>query len=87
MASGLERLAMFVGPGVLGQVAALLKHRIGIPVLGLLGKPVTTLDHQNPETGGCQHPRQGAATGTAANDHHIKMLTVVDLQLFGPWQG
>ena len=87
MGAGLVRLACAVEPGVHRQGAALLKHRISIRVLGLLGQPVAPLQHQNLQAGGCQSPGQGAATGATADDHQIEVGSVFNLSLLGNRQG
>ena len=87
MAAGLKRLAMLVMPYVFGDVTAFLKHLLRIPILRFLGQPVAALQHQNLEATGGQMARQGAATGSAADDHHIEMGPIGHLQLGGIGQG
>ena len=81
MATGLEGLAVFVEPGILRDVAVLLEHRVGIPVLRFLGQPVAPLQHQHLQTCGSQMAGQGAATGPTADDHHVEVGAVGHLQL------
>ena len=83
MAAWLKRLAVLVVPHILGDVAPLLEDLLRIPVLGFLREPVATLQHQNLQAAGGQVARQGAAAGTAADDHHIKVGPICHLQLAG----
>jgi hypothetical protein len=45
----LKRLVVLIKPGVFRDIAALLEHFFGIPILGFLGQPIPTLQHQNLE--------------------------------------
>ena len=83
MASRLKRLAVLVGPDVLRQVTSLLEDRIGVPVLGLLGQPITAFQHQDFQPCRGQHTRQRSPASTAADDHNIEMITIAHLQLIG----
>ena len=47
----LERLALVVVPGVLGDVAVVDEHVLGEPVLRLPRQPVATLEQQDPLAG------------------------------------
>ena len=64
----LERLAVLVVPGVLGDVAVVDEDVGGRPVLRLARQPVAALDQQHPLAGRSQAVDEGAPAG-AATDH------------------
>jgi hypothetical protein len=67
----LERLAVRVEPGVLGDVAVVDEDVLGEPVRRLARQPVATLQQQDPLARRRQAPRQGAASRTGADDDDV----------------
>ena len=71
----LERLAVPVEPGVLGDVPTGHKHRLGIPVLQLPGQEIPALQQQDPLPRRRQGVGQGAPARAGPNDDHVIVLT------------
>ena len=81
MGARLEWVAFAVVPDVLGEITALLEHRIRIPVLGFLRQPVAALEDQNSQPGWSQHTGQSSAARTTPDNQHIEMADLRLLQL------
>ena len=77
---GLERLAVGVVPGVLGDVLAVDEHRLGVPVVHLPGQEVAPLEEQDPLARAGQRVGQRAAAGAAADDDDVVVLGHVRLR-------
>ncbi len=70
---GRERLAGLVVPALLGAIAMLDEHRLGVPVLGLARQVLAPLQDQNRLAGGRQPLGDGPAPRARADDHHVEM--------------
>ncbi len=64
----LERLAVGVVPGVLGQVLPVDEDLLGVPVVHLPRQEVAPLEDEDALAGRGQRVREGAAAGAAADD-------------------
>ena len=71
---GLERLAVPVEPGVLGDVLARHEHRLGVPVVHLAGQEIAPFQQQDPLARIGQGVRQRPAPGSGPDDDHVIVL-------------
>ncbi len=71
---GLERLAVPVEPGVLGDVLTRHEHRLGVPVVHLAGQEVPPLQQQDPLARIGQGVRERPAPGSGPDDDHVIVL-------------
>jgi hypothetical protein len=67
----LERLALVVVPGVLGDVAVVDEDVGGVPVLRLAGKPIPALEQKDPLARRREVTGEGAAARAGADDDDV----------------
>ncbi len=79
----LERLAVGVVPGVLGDVAVVDEHVVGGPVGRLAREPVTALEEQDALAGRRQVAHEGPAAGAAADHDDVVASSCQLRQSFG----
>ena len=66
-----ERLAVLVAPDLLGVVAGVEVHRLGVPVLELAGHEAAALGHEDAFARRRQRVQEGAAPGARADDDDV----------------
>ena len=80
----LERLAVGVVPGVLGDVLAVDEHRLGVPVVHLPRQVVAPLQQQDLLAGRGEGVGQRAAAGAAADDDDVVVVGHVSSSVSSP---
>ena len=80
--AGMERLAVFVVPGLVRLVAFAGEYRFAAPVLPLARQIIAAFEDQDPLAGGGEAVREGSASGAAADDDDVVTISAHDLP---PW--